>query len=190
VIDPKQEHEAATAPVPAPAVPPAPAAPPAPKADGSSARRGEPPSGPSAADKAIWERLEDQIRWYDRKSVSSKRWFTNLKLVELVIAASVPAIAAAKGPPAILTVLGALVVVLEGSQHLFQFQEHWVLYRATCEALRHERFLYIAEAGPYARARNRRALLAEHVETLVSREQSKWTATQEDLARREESDHE
>ena len=175
MIDPKAEQASAVDPV-------------ATATDGKTTPPGAPPPGPTAAEKAIWDRLEDQIAWYDRKSVSAKRWFTSLKLVELIIAAAVPALAAAKGPPGVLTVLGALVVVLEGSQHIFQYQEHWITYRATCEALRHEHYLYIAEAGPYGRARNRRALLAERVEALVSREQNKWTSTQEEVARHEEAD--
>jgi Protein of unknown function (DUF4231) len=172
VIDPETEQPAVATPIVAPP-------------DGSAAEPPLPAMEPNAAAAAIWDRLEDQIAWYDSKSTSAKRWFTRLKLIELIVAAAVPAIAAAKGPPALLTVLGALVVVLEGSQHLFQFQEHWITYRATCEALRHERFLFIAEAGPYAHLRNRRALLAERVEMLVSREQAKWTATHEESARHE-----
>jgi hypothetical protein len=159
----------------------------APPHDGALPEPSAPPTGTGAAARAIWDRLEDQIGWYDRKSTSAKRWFIRLKLVELIVAAAVPAIAAAKGPPAVLTVLGSLVVVLEGSQHLFRFQEHWITYRATCEALRHERFLFIAETGPYAHVRNRRALLAERVEMLVSREQAKWTANHEESARHDTS---
>lgn len=136
----------------------------------------------------IWERLEDQIAWYDRKSSEAQRWFKRLKLGELVVAASLPGLAAAEGPAAILTVLGSLVVILEGCQHLYQFQEHWITYRATCEALRHERFLFLAEAGPYSRVRNRRAALADRVESLVSQEQAKWTAGQEEAAQREVAD--
>lgn len=174
MIDPTTERAAAGTPVVAPR-------------DGSPPEPPAPPTGTGAAARAIWDRLEDQIAWYDRKSTSAKRWFTRLKLVELIVAAAVPAIAAAKGPPALLTVLGSLVVVLEGSQHLFRYQEHWITYRATCEALRHERFLFIAETGPYAQVRNRRALLAERVEMLVSREQAKWTANHEEAARHETS---
>jgi len=37
-----------------------------------------------------------------------------------------------------------------GTQHLYQFHEHWVVYRSTAEALKHERYLHLAEATPYA----------------------------------------
>lgn len=45
--------------------------------------------------------------------------------------------------------LAAVIVVLEGAQHLYQFQEHWITYRSTAEALKHEHYLYLAQAGPY-----------------------------------------
>ncbi|MHC6591591.1 DUF4231 domain-containing protein [Arthrobacter sp. C152] len=40
----------------------------------------------------------------------------------------------------------------EGAQHLYQFQERWITYRSTAAALKHERYLYLAKAGPYLRA--------------------------------------
>jgi hypothetical protein len=36
------------------------------------------------------------------------------------------------------------MVVLEGTQHLYQFQEHWITYRCTAEALKHQGYLYLA----------------------------------------------
>ncbi len=40
--------------------------------------------------------------------------------------------------------LAAVIVVLEGVQHLYQFQERWITYCSTAEALKHERYLYWA----------------------------------------------
>jgi len=47
------------------------------------------------------------------------------------------------------------------------------------EALKHEKFLYLAAAGPYATATNAHTLLAERVESLVSQEHAKWASGQE-----------
>jgi hypothetical protein len=49
-------------------------------------------------------------------------------------------------------------------------------YRSTCEALKHEKHLWLAKAGPYLEAANPEALLAERVEALISREHAKWVA--------------
>jgi hypothetical protein len=71
-----------------------------------------------------------------------------------------------------------VVVVLEGVQQLFQWQTNWVLYRSTAEALKHEKFLFLSCAGPYATA-DRLRVLAERVEGLVSQEHAKWTQGRE-----------
>ena len=125
-----------------------------------------------------WERLEDQLGWYDRKSGHQKRWFQRLKVAQIVIAASIPVVAGVGAEAWITGTLGASIVVLEGFQQLFQFQQNWLGYRATAEALKHDKYLYLAQAGPYRDATVRDAVLAERVEALVSQEQSSWSATQ------------
>lgn len=50
----------------------------------------------------------------------------------------------------VVAVLGALIGVIEAVLQLGQYQQNWLLYRATREALRREDFLYSAKAGPYA----------------------------------------
>ena len=121
-----------------------------------------------------WERLEEQIQWYDSHSARYKRWFHSLKVAQIVIAAAIPALAAAGASAAIAGALGATIVVLEGLQQLFQFQQNWVSYRATAEALKHERFALPGDAGPYAGNDRPDALLAERVESLVSQETAAW----------------
>ena len=64
----------------------------------------------------------------------------------------------------------------EGAQHLYQLQENWITYRSTAEALKRERYLYLAKAGPYAEG-DRHKQLAERLEVLISREHAKWTAS-------------
>ena len=68
---------------------------------------------------------------------------------------------------------------MEGFQQLNQYQQNWTTYRSTCEALKHEKFLYLSKAGSYATAANPKVMLAERVESLVSQEQSKWMQTQQ-----------
>lgn len=79
--------------------------------------------------------------------------------------------------------LGALVVILEGFQQLNQYQQNWINYRSTCEALKHEKFLHLANAGPYGDATGARTLLAERIEGLISQEHAKWTSAREEASR-------
>jgi uncharacterized protein DUF4231 len=74
---------------------------------------------------AAWERLESQIKWYGGHARSNKRWYMRIKLVQIVSAAVIPVIAAADLAVWIAGALGALVVVLESVQQLFQFHSNW-----------------------------------------------------------------
>jgi hypothetical protein len=124
------------------------------------------------------DRLEDQLAWYEAKSLHHKRWFQSLKVGQIVVAAGIPAVAAAGASAGVAGALGAVVVVMEGLQQLFQFQQNWIAYRGTAEALKREKFLYLASAGPYAGRDGRDRLLAERVEGLVSQEHAAWSEAQ------------
>jgi Protein of unknown function (DUF4231) len=126
----------------------------------------------------VWERLQDQLDWYEAKSADHRRWYQSLKVTQIVVAAAIPVVAAAGASAAVAGGLGAAVVVLEGLQQVFQFQQNWLGYRSTAEALKHEKFLRLAEAGPYAAATRPDALLAERVEALVSQEHAAWKEAQ------------
>jgi hypothetical protein len=129
------------------------------------------------------ERLEDQLNWYDRKASWNERRFKRFKLGTLTFSVLIPlsAVAATRYSTitAIVTAtLGATIALLEGLQQLNQYHQNWITYRSTAEALKHEKFLFLSSAGPYAES-NPKGLLAERVESLVSQEHSKWTSAQE-----------
>ncbi len=124
--------------------------------------------------------LRTPLAWYDGKAKHHKDWFHRLKVAQIVIAAAIPVSAGGGASAWITGSLGASIVVLEGLQQLFQFQQNWTGYRATAEALKHEKHLYLARADPYANVPREDALLAERVEGLVSQEHSAWSSTQAD----------
>lgn len=134
-----------------------------------------------ASDAAL-ARLEDQIAWYDAQSTHHKRWFKWLKGAQLVMAAAVPVLASLDLVGGLIGSLGALIVVLEGLQQLNQHQQNWVSYRSTCESLKHERHLFQAGAGPYAKSSQPARLLAERTEGLVSQEHADWVERREEAA--------
>ncbi len=144
-------------------------------------------SGPRAVDSTespALERVRDQIGWYDRKSRYNQRWFKALKTCQIVAAAAIPVAATGSVPDWLVGAAGALIVVLESVQQLQQYQQNWITYRATCERLKHEKFLYLSRAGSYATAADPDALLAERVEGLVSQEHAAWAAHREDATQK------
>jgi hypothetical protein len=130
------------------------------------------------------DRLEDQISWYDRKSNRSQSWYKGLKLLEIGSAALIPFLAGVGAPSWLTGGFGVLIVVLEGIQHLNQYQHNWITYRSTCEFLKHEKYLYLAKAGPYSTPENSTELLAERIESLISQEHARWVSGREQREKR------
>ena len=62
-----------------------------------------------------WERLEDQMDWYDRKSASNQRTFRRLKGFELVAAAAVPVVVSVPAAAWITACLGATTSLEQGA---------------------------------------------------------------------------
>lgn len=133
-------------------------------------------------DHPTWTRLEDQIGWYDGKSRYAQRMYKSLQAVSVGAAATIP-IAAPWAPWQVAAILGAVVAVLQTLQAVNQYQRNWITYRSTCEELRHEKFLFLAKAGPYEDAANADKVLAERIEETVSQEHAKWVATRAKAAK-------
>jgi Protein of unknown function (DUF4231) len=127
------------------------------------------------------ERLEDQIAWYDRKSLMNQRIYKRIKVVEILAAAGIPLLAGLNFSFMTMVTggLGVLITVLEGMVHLNQYQQNWITYRSTCESLKHEKYTYLGKAAPYSNVPDAHALLAERIESLVSQEHAKWASVQQ-----------
>jgi hypothetical protein len=135
-------------------------------------------------------RLENQARWYGSRSKRAQRLYKWIKGIEIVAAALIPFFSGLKFPHFALVVgaQGVLITVLEGILQLNQYQQVWTMYRATSEALTHEKYLFLALAGPYAAAgANPPVLLAERIETIMSQENTKWVSVQEQSGKSKDS---
>ena len=131
-------------------------------------------------------RLDDQAQWYGGKSKRAQRLYKWIKWIEIAAAALIPFLAGRTfgHKDGVIGGLGVLITILEGTLQLNQYQQIWTTYRATSEALTHEKFLFLALAGPYAAAGvNPPVLLAERIEAIMSQENTKWVSLQERNAR-------
>jgi hypothetical protein len=141
------------------------------------------PPASSSAEQVTLDRLNDQIDWYSRKSRLNRLCFKWLKGFTILSAALIPVLTTSKIPNGspIAAVLGVLIAVVESIQQMNRYQANWTAYRATAEALKHEKYLYLAKAGSYLTANNSQATLAERVEALVSQETAKWISASSKL---------
>jgi Protein of unknown function (DUF4231) len=125
----------------------------------------------------VEQRINDQIAWYDRRSIANKRWFKRLRFAEIVAAATIPFLSgfAAKSSSIEIAIgaLGVFVAVVASLLGLLQLQVHWIEYRATAESLKKERVLFLTQTEPYDKG-DAFHLLVQRVEALLSKENTEW----------------
>ncbi len=127
-------------------------------------------------DEYVAQRLDDQINWYDSKSVSNQKWWRWLSYAEVTGAASIPFLAGYAGSSKVVFAIGLVgmaVAVLASLKGLLQLQENWIEYRTTCESLRKEKYLFQTQTEPYDGSEPF-PLLVQRVETLISKENTNW----------------
>ena len=130
----------------------------------------------------IKDRLDDQINWYNKKSMKNQKAFKGFQLCLIILAAAIPLLsgfmAQEKAPailPYIIAALGFFVTIISAILGLYKFQEIWTSYRTTCETLQREKFLYLTKTDPYSDD-NAFNELVERVEMLLSTERMSWAA--------------
>jgi hypothetical protein len=134
------------------------------------------PPDPAASAGRTDSELSGAMDFYDRSARRSKVWYQTLRVLTMVLAASIPVVAVLDGSAVITAVLGSAIVVIEGFQQLFQFHERWVGYRKTWNVLDQERRLYEAGAGPYHGVADTGKLLSERMTSIMSVENTDWVA--------------
>jgi hypothetical protein len=147
-----------------------------------------PPTPPKSS--TPFDRITSQSKWYGDKSQKNRTIYARLKGTQIVLAAAIPVVSVAAASDAqrwTSAGLGALIGIVEGFLQLGQYQQNWLLYRATREALKREEFLYGAGAGPYAGVAAKDELYIERCDAIMSGENAKWLATQQKVASEKKS---
>lgn len=137
------------------------------------------------ADNPVLSQVDAQIRWYDANAERSMSSHFRLRTAQIGFAAAIPV---TQIPPTAIGwriaagVLGGLIVVCQGFDGLHHYGDHYVAWRATCQALLSERQLFAAGAGDYAslepKSPKALSLLAERAAAIEAQEQQKWAAGQ------------
>jgi Protein of unknown function (DUF4231) len=126
--------------------------------------------------------IRDQSTWYGKKARSNRSIYVAFKIVQIVMAASIPVVSVAVAGDVqrwTSAILGALIGIIEAILQLGQYQQNWLTYRATREALRREDLLHSAKAGPYSGQPDPDGVYVQRADTIMSGESAKWLASQE-----------
>lgn len=136
-----------------------------------------------------WNRLSEQLEWYDTKSVKCQKRYKYIKVVQTVTAVSIPVVSQIPYDFAkwVTACAGAAIALLETLQQMNQYSTLWVIYRSTAERLKHEKYIFVSGAGQYKglELNERLEILADRVEEHVSTEHAKWV----DVSGRRHNDH-
>jgi hypothetical protein len=89
------------------------------------------------------ERIDPQIKWYDKKSSSYKFYFFLGNIMILVISSLIPFLTSFESSDYkyIIGFMGVLITITTGILNLSGFYQKWLLYRTTSEKLKSEKFM-------------------------------------------------
>src|SRR4029077_12556019 len=94
---------------------------------------------------------------------------------EVVAAAVIPFLSGFAGDSLPIKIaigtLGVVVAIIASLFALLRLQEHWINYRATAEALKTQKFLFLTQTQPYDTG-DAFHLLVQRVEALLSKERA------------------
>jgi len=133
-----------------------------------------------AIDRYIRERYQNQLDWYDEKAIRNQMLSRCVKLGLIATSALTPVMLVSHFMEhvwwlAALALASAVATLLiTGFMGAFQFEEHWLRYRSTCENLRSEFYVYQSGTDLYRDAHDKDALFVERVEEILSHERRSW----------------
>lgn len=122
------------------------------------------------------DRVDDQIAWYDKKSSKNKKYTITIRVVEVILSASIATVAVivpATFLQATVAIIGLALTITAGIGTINKFQDNWIQYRMMAEALKREKCLYMTKSGHYKNG-DTFTLFVERVETLTSKENFEW----------------
>lgn len=124
-------------------------------------------------------RVDDQILWYDHKSLRCQKIYKICQTIEIIIAALIPLLSGYSGThisiAIIIGIMGAVIAIIESITKLFKWHENWIEYRTTCELLRYQKYLYLTKSAPYnTEPETIDNIFVRNIENIISSENNKW----------------
>ena len=130
-------------------------------------------------------RYWDQVKFYDSKAVRNQAIYRRMQWALIILAALTPVLIQIKQASIfginfgfLATITSVIVVILTAALKTFKYQENWINYRTTCEALKKEKYLFDAALSDYQQSEDREAQFIDRVEALLSREHTIWLSVQ------------
>ena len=130
----------------------------------------------------IEQRVDNQLHWYSAKSMINKKMHLGTRGLVIIFSAFIPFAAGfSETHPDhlylnyLIGVLGMLVAIIAGVSALMKYQEKWVKYRSTAEALNREKYMFMTLSGNYQDEKDPFHLLVTRVENIIALENTMWS---------------
>jgi hypothetical protein len=131
------------------------------------------------------DRYEDQVKWYDKKSMYNQKWAKRFQVAIITLSSLTP-ISAALSLTYCTIVFSLVLTILFGISRYYQFDELWKKYRTTCETLKKERYKQMYSIGEYESVDDKEKLFIERVESEISKENTEWITIMKRGSKKEE----
>ncbi len=142
-------------------------------------------------DDYVTNRYKKQMEYYSKTSAKLQKKYRLFQWMLIILSALTPVLAALSAVnwshdktdttysqliQILLVIISSIVAILTTGLKTFQYQELWVIYRATLEQLKPEYYYYEFNVEPYGTWEgSKEALFVTRVETILSKEQTQWT---------------
>lgn len=124
-------------------------------------------------------RFQDQLSWYESKAIYYKRIDLFLNVIIYISAVLVP-VSIAVLPSAYRFIqigLSVELLICLFISKVYKPESNWLNYRSTAEILKREAILFQSAAGDYGNSELAHETFVEHVESIISRENTLWLTT-------------
>ena len=126
------------------------------------------------------ERVDDQIKWYDKKSMQMQKKYKFLKGVTIFLSAIIPIISLTNieyfNTNIVASILAAIIAISEGMISLSNYGDNWTRYRSICETLKSEKYMFLNQSGVYSEEEDNFSFFVERIETIISQENINWAS--------------
>jgi len=125
------------------------------------------------------KRVQNQLEWFETKSAWNQKRYKRLKILTLALSVLIPFLVGfinenREWPKIIVGLAGVLIAIAEGLLSVNKYQDNWLQYRASAEAIKREQHLYVTKTSIYGASENPFTTFVEEIEKILSKDVTEW----------------
>jgi hypothetical protein len=136
-------------------------------------------------EKYMTDRVEDQLKYYENAANKAKSTHTSMQTAIIILGLLVPVVTnlpSEWGPlgnvqaqiKIAVTVLSLTLAILTGLANFRKPGDLWLTFRVTEELIKHEKYLFLTQSGPYYNNEKAPNDFVETIESIISAEHNKF----------------